>query len=658
MTDETLESVLTEERVFEVPEGFAKKARISGMDQYFEMMKQSVEDYEGFWAEQARTEIDWETPFQEVLDESNPPFYKWFSDGRLNVSYNCIDRHIEAGNGDRAAILWEGEPGDQRTFTYQELAEEVGKLGNALKAYGVMPGDRVVIYMPMVPEAVVAMQACARIGATHSVVFGGFSAEALKDRIEDAGAKAVITADGGIRGGKTVPLKANVDRALNEGCDTVEHVVVLQRAENEINWTEGRDIWFRQIMDQQSADCPPEPVSAEHPLFILYTSGSTGKPKGVVHSSAGYLLGAILTMKWVFDIRPEEDVYWCTADVGWITGHTYITYGPLAVGGTQVMYEGAPLVPQPDRLWDIAERTGTTVFYTAPTAIRALMKQGDEWPDKHDLSKLRLLGTVGEPINPAAWMWYYNKIGGGNCPIVDTWWQTETGANMISPLPGATPLKPGSCTRPLPGIMADVVDEEGNSVEPGSHHGGLLVVRRPWPFMLRTVWGDDQRFIDTYYGHFPDQYLYLAGDSASQDEDGYFWILGRIDDVINVSGHRMGTMEVESALVSHTKVAEAAVVGRPDEVKGNSIFAFVILQGKREDEDLDQLRQDLRAHVTDEIGAIARPDEIRFADSLPKTRSGKIMRRLLRTIASGDEITQDISTLEDENVVRQLQGKV
>ncbi|HKL77144.1 MAG TPA: acetate--CoA ligase, partial [Gammaproteobacteria bacterium] len=433
--------------------------------------------------------------------------------------------------------------------------------------------------------------------------------------------------------------------------------VVLQRAENEINWTEGRDIWFRQIMDQQSADCPPEPVSAEHPLFILYTSGSTGKPKGVVHSSAGYLLGAILSMKWVFDIRPAEDVYWCTADVGWITGHTYIAYGPLAVGGTQVMYEGAPLVPQPDRLWDIAERTGTTVFYTAPTAIRALMKQGDEWPEKHDLSKLRLLGTVGEPINPAAWMWYYNKIGGGRCPIVDTWWQTETGANMIAPLPGATPLKPGSCTRPLPGIMADVVDEEGNSVEPGSHHGGLLVVRKPWPFMLRTIWGDDQRFIDTYYSHFPDQHLYLAGDSATQDEDGYFWILGRIDDVINVSGHRMGTMEVESALVSHKKVAEAAVVGRPDEVKGNSIFAFVILQGKREDEDLEQLRQDLRAHVTDEIGAIAKPDEIRFADSLPKTRSGKIMRRLLRTIASGDEITQDISTLEDENVVRQLQGK-
>jgi acetyl-CoA synthetase len=657
MTDETLESVLTEERVFEVPAEFAENARIAGMDAYREMMRRAEADYEGFWAEQARAELAWDTPFSQILDESNAPFYKWFADGRLNVSYNCIDRHIEAGNGERTAILWEGEPGDTRTISYNELRDEVAKLGNALKAQGVAKGDRVVIYMPMVPEAVVAMQACARIGATHSVVFGGFSAEALKDRIEDATAKAVITADGGLRGGKTVELKKNVDRALNEGCDSVEHVVVLQRAGNDIDWVEGRDIRFREIMERQSADCPPEPVEAEHPLFILYTSGSTGKPKGVVHSSAGYLLGAILSMKWVFDIRPESDIYWCTADVGWVTGHTYIAYGPTAVGGTQVMYEGAPMVPEPDRLWDIAERTGTTVFYTAPTAIRALMKQGDEWPAKHDLSNLRLLGTVGEPINPAAWMWYYDKIGGGRCPVVDTWWQTETGANMIAPLPGATPLKPGSCTLPLPGIMADVVDEEANSVEPGSKHGGLLVVRRPWPFMLRTVWGDDQRFIDTYYSHFPGQNIYLAGDSATRDGDGYFWILGRIDDVINVSGHRLGTMEVESALVSHAKVAEAAVVGRPDDVKGNSIFAFVILKGKREDEDLDQLRQDLRAHVTEEIGAIAKPEEIRFADGLPKTRSGKIMRRLLRTIASGDEITQDISTLEDEGVIRQLQGK-
>ncbi|KPV40566.1 3-hydroxypropionyl-CoA synthetase [Thiohalorhabdus denitrificans] len=656
MTDETLETVLTENRVFEVPAEFAEHARIAGMEQYLDMARQATQDYEGFWAEQARQEITWSKPFSQVLDESNPPFYKWFADGTLNVSYNCLDRHIEAGNGDRPAILWEGEPGDTRNFTYAELLEEVGKLGNALKSYGVEKGDRVVIYMPMVPEAVVAMQACARIGATHSVVFGGFSAEALKDRIEDAGAKVVITADGGIRGGKTVALKKNVDRALNEGCDTVEHVVVLQRAENEIDWTEGRDVWFREIMERESADCAPEPVEAEHPLFILYTSGSTGKPKGVVHSSAGYLLGAITSMKWVFDIG-EDDVYWCTADVGWITGHTYIAYGPMAVGATQVMYEGAPTVPDPGRLWSIAERTGTTVFYTAPTAIRALMKQGDEWPNKHDLSKLRLLGTVGEPINPAAWMWYYQVIGGGRCPIVDTWWQTETGSHMISPLPGAVPLKPGSCTLPLPGVMADVVDEEGNTVEPGSHHGGLLVLRRPVPSMLRTVWGDDQRYIDTYWSHFPDQYMYLAGDSATRDEDGYFWILGRIDDVINVSGHRMGTMEVESALVAHDKVAEAAVVGRPDEVKGNSIFAFVILQGKREDEDLEALREALRAHVTDEIGAIARPDEIRFADALPKTRSGKIMRRLLRTIASGEEVTQDISTLEDENVVRQLQGK-
>ncbi|MFB6260148.1 MAG: acetate--CoA ligase, partial [Thiohalorhabdaceae bacterium] len=597
MTDETLESVLTEQRLFEVPDQFAKQARISGMDQYFEMMKHAVADYEGFWAEQARAEISWETPFSEVLDESNPPFYKWFSDGRLNVSYNCLDRHIAAGNGDRNAILWEGEPGDQRSLTYKELLDEVARLGNALKAYGVGKGDRVVIYMPMVPEAVVAMQACARIGATHSVVFGGFSAEALKDRVEDATAKVVITADGGLRSGKTIPLKANVDRALEEGCASVEHVVVLQRAENTIDWTEDRDVWFRDIMAQESADCPPEPVEAEHPLFILYTSGSTGKPKGVVHSSAGYLLGAATTMKWVFDIRPDSDVFWCTADVGWITGHTYIAYGPMAVGVTQVMYEGGPMYPEPDRLWSVAERTGTTVFYTAPTAIRALMKQGEEWPNKHDLSALRLLGTVGEPINPEAWMWYYRVIGGSRCPIVDTWWQTETGAHMIAPLPGATQLKPGSCTRPLPGIMADVVDEEGNSIDPAENKGGLLVIRKPWPSMLRNVWGNEERFIKTYWSYFPDQYLYLTEDEATRDEDGYFWILGRMDDVINVSGHRMGTMEIESALVSHDKVAEAAVVGRPDDVKGNAIYAFVILKGGRAEEDLDQLRDTLRAHV-------------------------------------------------------------
>ncbi len=656
MADQTLESVLSEKRVFEVPAGFAERARISGMDQYFEMMKRATEDYEGFWAEQARAEITWEAPFGQVLDESEPPFYKWFADGRLNVSYNCLDRHVEAGRGDRTAILWEGEPGETRTFTYQELLDEVGRLGNALQAYGVTTHDRVVIYMPMVPEAVVAMLACARIGALHSVVFGGFSADALKDRIEDAEAKVVVTADGGLRGGKTIALKDNVDRALREGCPSVEHVVVLQRAENDIHWEKGRDVWLHDVMADRSPDCPPVPMDAEDPLFILYTSGSTGKPKGVVHTTGGYLLGAILTMKWVFDIR-DEDVFWCTADVGWITGHTYITYGPLAVGSTQVMYEGAPMQPDPGRLWAIAERTGTSVFYTAPTAIRALMKQGDEWPGQHDLSGLRLLGTVGEPINPEAWMWYYNTIGGGRCPIVDTWWQTETGGHMISPLPGATPLKPGSCTLPIPGIMADVVDESGETVEPGTQHGGLLVIRRPWPFMLRTIWGDDQRYIDTYFSHFPGRRLYLAGDAATRDEDGYFWILGRIDDVINVSGHRLGTMEIESALVSHDMVAEAAVVGRPDEVKGSSIYAFVILKGRREDEDLDALREALRAHVTDEIGAIARPDEIRFTDALPKTRSGKIMRRLLRKIASGEEITQDTSTLENEEVVRQLQGQ-
>ncbi len=657
MSDETLESVLSEQRIFPVPDSFAGRARISGMEQYREMVRRAEADYEGFWAEQARAELDWETPFSEVLDESRPPFYRWFADGRLNVSYNCLDRHIEAGAGDRPAIRWEGEPGDTRTLTYRELRDEAARLGNALKSYGVAKGDRVVIYMPMVPEAVVAMQACARIGATHSVVFGGFSAEALKDRIEDAEAKVVISADGGIRGGKTIDLKANVDRALGEGCPTVERVVVLQRAENPIDWVAGRDIWLREIMAEESADCPPEPVEAEHPLYILYTSGSTGKPKGVVHSSAGYLLGAIVSMKWVFDIRPEEDVFWCTADVGWVTGHTYIAYGPTAVGATQVMYEGAPTVPQPDRLWAIAERTGTTVFYTAPTAIRALMKQGEEWPAKHDLSALRLLGTVGEPINPEAWMWYYRVIGGERCPIVDTWWQTETVAHMIAPLPGATPLKPGSCTLPLPGIQADVVDEQGDSVPPGSGEGGLLVVRRPWPFMLRTVWGNEQRFIDTYWSYFPDQYLYLSEDQASRDDDGYFWILGRMDDVINVSGHRLGTMEIESALVSHPEVAEAAVVGRPDDVKGTAVYAFVILRAGREGYDLDELRRHLREHVTGEIGSFAKPEEIRFAEGLPKTRSGKIMRRLLRSIACGEEITQDTSTLEDEEVVRQLQGR-
>jgi acetyl-CoA synthetase len=652
-----METVLTENRVFPVPDHFREQARIAGMDQYLEMFDRAVQDYEGFWAEQAREHLHWDQDFTTILDDSRPPFYKWFTDGKLNASYNCLDRHIEAGHGDRPAIHWEGEPGDQRTLTYRELLDEVGRLANALKAWGVNASDRVVIYMPMVPEAVVAMQACARIGATHSVVFGGFSAEALKDRIEDAGAKVVITADGGNRGGKIVDLKKNVDRALAEGCDAIEHAIVLRRTEHDVHMEAGRDVWYHDAVADQPTECAPVPVEAEHPLFILYTSGSTGKPKGVVHATGGYMLGAVISMRWVFDYKPESDIYWCTADVGWITGHTYIAYGPLAVGGTQVMYEGAPTVPEPDRLWDIAERTGTTVFYTAPTAIRALMKQGDEWPNKHDLSSLRLLGTVGEPINPAAWLWYYQVIGGSRCPIVDTWWQTETGANMIAPLPGAVDLKPGSCTLPLPGIMADVVDENGATVEPGSSHGGLLVVRKPWPFMLRNVWGNEQRYIETYWSHFPDQYLYLAGDSATRDEDGYFWILGRIDDVINVSGHRMGTMEVESALVSHDKVAEAAVVGKPDEVKGNAIFAFVILKGRREDEDLDQLRQDLRSHVTDEIGPIAKPDEIRFADALPKTRSGKIMRRLLRTIASGDEITQDTSTLENEEVVLQLQGK-
>ena len=653
MSVENIDSILQEERLFPPAATFSEKARITE-DKLDQLRRQSQQNHTGFWAELARREITWQTPFTHVLDDTNTPHYQWFNDGTLNVSYNCLDRHL-AERGNQPAIIFEGEKGDTQTLTYQALHGQVCRFANALRAQGIEKGDRVIIYMPMIPEAVVAMQACARIGAIHSVVFGGFSAESLKDRIEDAGAKMLITADGGHRGGKIVELKQAADKALAHGCPSINRVIVFQRTGHDVPMTVDRDIWWHNAIDGQSADCPPEWVEAEHPLFLLYTSGSTGKPKGIQHSSGGYLLGAIVSLKWVFDIRPD-DIYWCTADVGWITGHTYVAYGPLAAGTTTLMYEGAPTVPDGGRFWAICERHKATIFYTAPTAIRALMKLGDELPAKYDLSRLRLLGTVGEPINPEAWMWYHNIIGEGRCPIVDTWWQTETGANMIAPIPGAMATKPGSCTRPLPGIEADVVDDAGNTIDE-PNQGGYLVIKKPWPFMLRTIWGDEQRYIDTYWRKFDNRY-YLAGDSARRDKDGYFWIMGRIDDVLNVSGHRLGTMEVESALVAHPGVAEAAVVGRPDEVKGEAIFAYVVLKGPRPEGGIDKtLTAELRQWVGEQIGPIAKPDDIRYADNLPKTRSGKIMRRLLRTIAQGQEITQDTSTLENEAILLQLQGK-
>ncbi|WP_019025051.1 MULTISPECIES: acetate--CoA ligase [unclassified Thioalkalivibrio] len=649
---DTIESTLHETRHFAPPAEFTKNTRLKPED-LEALHKKADADYEGFWCDLAREKIDWQTEFTEGLDSSNAPHYRWFADGRMNVSYNCIDRHLEV-RGNKTAIIFEAENGETRNLTYRDLYNEVGKLANALKTMGVEKGDRVIIYMPMNAEAVIAMQACARIGAIHSVVFGGFSADALRDRIVDSGAKLVITADGGVRGGKTVALKANVDKALDSNPADVEKVIVCKRAGNDVTMQDERDIWWDDAVDGESVDCEPEWVESEHPLFLLYTSGSTGKPKGIQHSSAGYLLGAIITNQWVFDLQ-GDDVYWCTADVGWITGHTYVAYGPLAVGATQVVYEGVPTVPDAGRWWKMCQDHGVTVFYTAPTAIRALMKAGDDFPAQYDLSKLRLLGTVGEPINPEAWMWYYRVIGGERCPVVDTWWQTETGANMIAPIPGATTLVPGSCTQALPGIDADVVDENGNSLP--ADQGGYLVIKKPWPSMLRTVWGDDQRYKDTYWPKFDGKY-YLAGDSARRDSEGNFWIMGRIDDVLNVSGHRLGTMEVESALVAHAEVAEAAVVGRPHDVKGEAIVAFVILKGDRlTGDEADAMIKDLRNWVADQIGPIAKPDDIRFADGLPKTRSGKIMRRLLRSIAKGEEITSDTSTLENEAVIPQLQGK-
>jgi acetyl-CoA synthetase len=651
--EQKIESILDERRLFPPSADFASRARINA-EKLAQLRADADKDHVAFWADLARKQLGWQTPFTKSLDDSKAPNYTWFADGKLNASANCLDRHLGA-RGDKIAIRFEGEKGDTKNWTYRELHKEVCRLANGLKSLGANKGDRIIIYMPMTPEAVIAMLACARIGAIHSVVFGGFSATSVKDRIEDTGARFVIAADGGNRAGNIVDLKKAVDEALAAGCKTVEKVIVYKRTGHDIGWDASRDLWWHELLAKQSDRCDPEWVEAEHPLFLLYTSGSTGKPKGIQHSTGGYLLGATVTCQWVFDLR-DDDIFWCTADVGWVTGHSYVCYGPLSNGATVLMYEGAPTIPDAGRFWKICQDHGVTIFYTAPTAIRALMKAGDEWPAKYDLSKLRLLGSVGEPINPEAWMWYHRIIGKEKLPIVDTWWQTETGAIMMSPVPGATPTKPGSCTQPLPGIAAGIVDDAGNLIDQ-LDQGGYLVISKPWPAMLRTIWGDNDRYIKTYWGQFKNKY-YVAGDSSHRDADGYYWIMGRIDDVLNVAGHRLGTMEIESALVSHPRVAEAAAVGRPHDVKGESVFVFVTCKGKRpEGEEADALVKELREHVAKEIGAIAKPDDIRFADNLPKTRSGKIMRRLLRSIAKGEEITQDISTLENPGIVAQLQGK-
>ncbi len=637
-------SVLKESRQFAPPAEFAAQAHVKSLAEYERLWQRAKDDPEGFWGEQAEG-LHWFQRWHKVL-EWNEPFAKWFVGGKINVSYNCLDRHLDGPRRNKAALVWEGEPGDSRVLRYQDLHREVCKFANVLKKLGLKPGDRVTIYMPMVPEAVVAMLACARIGATHSVVFGGFSADAVADRNNDAKAKLIVTADGGWRRGKVVPLKQNVDMAL-EKSPTVEKCVVFNRCNQPVEMKPSRDFWWHEQMADAADVCPAEPLDSEHPLFILYTSGSTGKPKGVLHTTGGYLLGTALTHQWVFDLK-EDDTYWCTADIGWVTGHSYIVYGPLANGATTVMYEGAPNHPKEDRFWSIIEKYRVNIFYTAPTAIRSFMKWGDQWPKGHDLSSLRLLGTVGEPINPEAWMWYHEVIGGKRCPIVDTWWQTETGMILITPLPGAIATKPGSATRPFPGVVADIVDKQGRSLP--ANQGGFLVIRRPWPAMMRTIFGDDERYQQQYWSQVP--HCYFTADGARQDEDGCFWIMGRVDDVLNVAGHRLSTMEVESALVHHPKVAEAAVVGRPDEIKGEGIACFVTLRAGHEP--ADKLKEELRDHVVKQIGALARPDEIRFTEALPKTRSGKIMRRLLRDIASGKTTVGDTTTLEDYGVLARL----
>ena len=651
-----IETVLNEKRVFEPSAKFVKQANVSGMAGYQSLCKAAEQDYPGFWAKLARETLLWKKPFTKMLDESNAPFFKWFEDGELNVSYNCLDKHL-AIQPEKTAIIFEADDGKVTKINYRDLHARVCQFANGLKSRGIKNGDRVVIYMPMSIEVVVAMQACARIGAIHSVVFGGFSAKSLHERITDAQACAVVTADAQLRGGKVMPLKPIVDEALAlEGCEVIKNVVIYRRAGNEIQFSAARDVWWHDLVDKQSTTCEPEWVGAEHPLFILYTSGSTGKPKGVQHSSGDYLLGAMLTMQWVFDYKPT-DIFWCTADVGWVTGHSYCTYGPLAVGATQVMYEGIPTYPDAGRFWKMVQDHKVTTFYTAPTAIRSLIKLGSDLPKQYDLSALRLLGTVGEPINPEAWMWYYTMVGQSRCPIVDTWWQTETGCHMIAPLPGAVPTKPGSCTLPIPGIQVAVVDETGHPVD--AQHGGSLVITKPFPSQIRTIWGDPDRY---QKGYFPEEMrgYYLAGDSAHRDEDGYIWIMGRNDDVLKVSGHRLGTMEIESALVASPLVAEAAVVGRPHDIKGEAVVAFVVLRGARPTEPVKvkEIVETLRNWVGKEIGPIAKPDEIRFGDNLPKTRSGKIMRRLLRAIAQGEQITQDISTLENPAILEQLKNAI
>ena len=652
-------SVLVENRVFPPSDAFAKAARISGMDSYYALCAQAESDFEGFWAKLARENVVWNKPFTRTLDESNAPFYQWFDDGELNASANCLDKHMGTSTENKVAVIFEADDSTVTKTTYKELLARVSQFANALKADGVKKGDRVLVYMPMTLEGVIAMQACARIGATHSVVFGGFSAKALQERIIDAGAVAVITCNYQMRGGKELPLKAIVDEGLGMGgCKSIKTVYVYQRTQTACNMVDGRDKTFEQALAGQSTECIPVPVGAEHPLFILYTSGSTGKPKGVQHSTGGYLLWAKLTMDWTFDLKPE-DVFWCTADIGWITGHTYVAYGPLAAGATQIIFEGIPTFPNAGRFWQMIERHKCSIFYTAPTAIRSLIKAAESdaavHPDRSDLSSLRILGSVGEPINPEAWMWYYKNVGHEKCPIVDTFWQTETGGHMMTPLPGATPLVPGSCTLPLPGIMAAIVDEVGNDIPNGT--GGILVVKRPWPSMIRTIWNDPERFKKSYFPEEMGGTMYLAGDGAVRSADrGYFRITGRIDDVLNVSGHRMGTMEIESALVSKTDlVAEAAVVGRPDDLTGEAICAFVVLKRPMpKGDEAKAIAKELRDWVAKEIGPIAKPKDIRFGENLPKTRSGKIMRRLLRSLAKGESITPDTSTLENPAILDQL----